>query len=199
MLNKFNQFKIGGNRDTVCLSLMLSPLIGQMPLFYSSFNSILYPTMGILGAIGVSYRVLDSYRNSSLINSSTNFISSEAHAKFQNNKDLLVGYTTDKGIPVGLYSEIMTRHISIVGQSGTGKSVFNRSILFQHILTGGGMLHVDGKNDDGDTPLHFFARIDNTTLSESLDQKEKSKFLQEVLNALAGKTVAANKTKLPRR
>lgn len=150
MLNKFNQFKIGGNRDTVCLSLMLSPLIGQMPLFYSPLNSILYPAMGILGAIGVSYRVLDNYRNSSLINSSTNFISSEAHAKFQKNKDLLVGYTTDKGIPIGLYSEIMTRHISIVGQSGTGKSVFNRSILFQHILTGGGMLHVDGKNDDGD-------------------------------------------------
>lgn len=150
MLNKFNQFKIGGNRDTVCLSLMLSPLIGQMPLFYSPLNSVLYPAMGILGAIGVSYRVLDGYRNSSLINSSTKFISSEAHTKFQKNKDLLVGYTTDKGIPIGLYSEIMTRHISIVGQSGTGKSVFNRSILFQHILTGGGILHIDGKNDNGD-------------------------------------------------
>lgn len=150
MIKKFNEFKIGGNRDTVCLSLMMSPLISQMPLFYSPLNSFLYPTMGILGAAGLSYRLLDGYRNASIINSSTNFISSKPHQKFDKQKDLLIGYTTDKGIPIGLYHDIMTRHISIVGQSGTGKSVFNRAFLFQHALTGGGLMHIDGKNDDGD-------------------------------------------------
>lgn len=149
-MTKFNKFKLGGPQDAICLTLAFSPLISYSPVFYNSPISFLYPIMGIFGSIGLSYRLLDGYRTDSLINSSTKFISSEAHSKYNKEKDILIGYTTDNGIPIGLYHEIMTRHISIVGQSGTGKSVFNRALLFQHALTGGGFLHIDGKNDDGD-------------------------------------------------
>lgn len=156
MFKKFNNLQIGGTSDTICLSLMGSPLIANMPLFYNPQFFYLYPILGIFGTIGLSYRILENYRNDTLLDSSTKFISSPPHAKFNKNQDLLVGYTTDKGIPIGLYHEIMTRHISIVGQSGTGKSVFNRNFLFQHALTGGGLMHIDGKNDDGDF-LKFFS------------------------------------------
>lgn len=149
-MKKFNNLKIGGPQDTICLTLALSPLISQMPIFYNPTISFLYPIMGILGSVGLSYRTLEGYKNRTLINTSTNFISSKPHTKFDQKRDILIGYTSDKGLPIGLQHEIMTRHISIVGQSGTGKSVFNRSLLFQHALNGGGFLHIDGKNDDGD-------------------------------------------------
>jgi hypothetical protein len=62
----------------------------------------------------------------------------------------LIGYASDSGKPVGIPYDFFMRHISIIGASGTGKSVLIRFILFQQALTGGGFLHVDGKNDKGD-------------------------------------------------
>lgn len=150
MFKKLDNIQIGGSQDTICLTMALSPIIAQMPLFYNSNNYFIYPIMGILGACGISYRLLEEYKNDTLLVSSTKFISSKPYQKFDPEKDLLIGHTSDNGIPIGLYHEIMTRHISIVGQSGTGKSVFNRNLLFQHALTGGGLMHIDGKNDDGD-------------------------------------------------
>jgi type IV secretory pathway VirB4 component len=90
---------------------------------------------------------LDKYRQSNLITSKIKFKSSQVNHEFNKHQDYLIGYATDTAMPISLYYEIMKRHIMIIGQSGTGKSVLITSFLFQHALKGGGFLYCDGKND----------------------------------------------------
>lgn len=150
MLKQLNNIQIGGNKDTICITLIFMPIITLMPIFYSTWLHISSALLSIFGVIGLSTRILDSYRKEHLLNTSTKFKSTEVTSEFDLDKAYLVGYTSDLALPIGLYREIMMRHIMIVGQSGTGKSVLIRNILFQHALTGGGLMHIDGKNDKGD-------------------------------------------------
>lgn len=157
MLKKLNALQIGGNKDTICLSLILLPIITLTPVFYSNISHYSSAFLAIIGSIGLSYRLLEDYIKAHKIATATKFKSSEVEKNdFDLNKNCLIGYSTDHAMPIGLYHEIMTRHIMIIGQSGTGKTVLNRNILFQHALQGGGLMHIDGKNDQGDF-LKFYS------------------------------------------
>jgi hypothetical protein len=153
---KINELKIGGTRDAICISLVFSPIITLSPLFYSQQVYYLSTIMCIFGVFGISYRILDKYRQSNLITSKIKFKSSQVNHEFNKHQDYLIGYATDTAMPISLYYEIMKRHIMIIGQSGTGKSVLITSFLFQHALKGGGFLYCDGKNDLADF-LKFYS------------------------------------------
>lgn len=58
---------------------------------------------------------------------------------------ILIGYCSDTGKPFYLPFEDFTRHGFVLGQSGVGKTVLGRLLLFQQILRGGGLLFIDGK------------------------------------------------------
>ena len=60
---------------------------------------------------------------------------------------LLLGYSTDDGSPISVSDEDLCRHGIIVGQTGMGKSVFGKLLMFQQIQRGGGVLFTDGKLD----------------------------------------------------
>lgn len=62
-------------------------------------------------------------------------------------KGMLVGYLVDTGQPLYVPMDDLVRHLSIVGQSGVGKTVFGQLLMFQQIGAGGGMVFVDGKLD----------------------------------------------------
>ena len=59
----------------------------------------------------------------------------------------LLGYTTDDGSEVSISDEDLCKHGLIVGQTGVGKSVLGKSMMFQQIKRGGGLLFIDGKLD----------------------------------------------------
>lgn len=166
ILNKFN---LGGRLDALAIILILSPLLINTPFMRGHIQSapILYLipiklviyTLCISGFMLLLGRIHKSSIGRKFFDSGNfSFASSNAHQTFNKDQDILIGFTSDNATPIGLYFEIMTRHISIVGQSGTGKSVFNRSLLFQHALKGGGFLHIDGKNDEGDF-LNLYAAM----------------------------------------
>lgn len=58
---------------------------------------------------------------------------------------LLIGYTIDKGKPVIISDEFLTRHGFILGQSGVGKTVLGEGMMLQQIMRGGGLTFIDGK------------------------------------------------------
>ena len=72
---------------------------------------------------------------------------------------LLMGYTSDKGLPVYIPDQNLFRHMWIMGQSGMGKTVAGTQMMSQQIQRGGGVLFVDGKLDiDNIQALYQFAK-----------------------------------------
>ncbi|QKE37322.1 MAG: TraM recognition domain-containing protein [Ferrovum myxofaciens] len=68
-------------------------------------------------------------------------------APTENKSGTLLGYLVDTGEPLYASFDEMVRHISIVGQSGVGKTVFGQLLMFQQMAAGGGLVFVDGKLD----------------------------------------------------
>ena len=62
-------------------------------------------------------------------------------------KGMLAGYLVDTGEPLLIPRNDLVRHLSIVGQSGVGKTVFGQLLMFQQIGAGGGLVFTDGKLD----------------------------------------------------
>ncbi len=60
---------------------------------------------------------------------------------------MLLGYTVDTAQPVVIPWDDWMRHGFIVGQSGMGKTVLGEWLMFQQIVSGGGMIWIDGKVD----------------------------------------------------
>lgn len=58
---------------------------------------------------------------------------------------LLIGYTTDNGMPVYIPYSRLSQHMALIGQSGVGKTVCGTNLMTQHIRNGGGYLFIDGK------------------------------------------------------
>lgn len=71
--------------------------------------------------------------------------------------DLLIGYTSDKMLPFRIPAEALTSHGYIAGQSGVGKTVLGKLMMYQQIQRGGGLLFIDGKLDsDSYNELYAF-------------------------------------------
>lgn len=70
---------------------------------------------------------------------------------------LLMGYRTDTGEAVRITDEELMRHVMISGQSGMGKTVLLKTLMFQQIQRGGGLIFIDGKmnNDDIQTIYQY--------------------------------------------
>jgi hypothetical protein len=64
-------------------------------------------------------------------------------------RGIRLGYTTDKVQPVDIPFNSIVRHLSLIGQSGVGKTTLGEYILWQQILMGGGFIFIDAKLDIG--------------------------------------------------
>lgn len=58
-----------------------------------------------------------------------------------------IGYVGDRAMPLTIPLPEWMRHGMIVGQSGVGKTVLGEWLMFQQILSGGGLMWIDGKLD----------------------------------------------------
>ena len=88
-----------------------------------------------------------SLRREQVLPSQTKIESSDPPENKPGTPGLLFGYTTDDGSPVFISDEDLVRHGIMIGQTGVGKSVLGKSLMFQQIQRGGGLLFVDGKLD----------------------------------------------------
>lgn len=58
---------------------------------------------------------------------------------------LIIGYDADEEQPLFLTDALLTQHMAVVGSSGSGKTSFLLSLIYQQIRRGGSVIFIDGK------------------------------------------------------
>jgi len=58
-----------------------------------------------------------------------------------------MGYLADTGEGLVIPQEAWTRHLSVIGMTGVGKTVLANWLMFQQVMRGGGLMFIDGKVD----------------------------------------------------
>lgn len=157
-LKAIKQAPIGGSRETLYLLMAaaglvsvfppFSHLIGVAPTHIKMGINVALIAAGVLAAYKIAYAALKPSRSQFVLHSSCNVESSDPPEYKPNTPGLLVGYTTDTGSPLFISDDDLCRHAIIVGQTGMGKSVLGKTLMFQQIQRGGGLLFVDGKLDE---------------------------------------------------
>lgn len=142
---------LGGRADGAAITSLIGAGILTSPAFSGLASSVLGPALAAGGAAWLTWRHLRQWREQHVLQSKLNFRSSPQPIRARRDEPvrdaLLVGYTTDRGLPVwASYTDLMG-HMVVKGQSGVGKTVGQSGLMFQHILNGGGVLFMDGKLD----------------------------------------------------
>jgi intracellular multiplication protein IcmO len=116
-------------------------------LFRPIFDLCLALAVGY-AAYRLGYSVLREDRLKFVMKSSSSLESSDLNAEPMKKGGLMFGFTSDTGEGLFITDDDLCRHSLIVGQTGVGKTVFLKYLIFQQINRGGGLLFVDGKLDE---------------------------------------------------
>lgn len=146
--------RLGGTRDALGVVCVGTVLLASTPLFapglLSLGSTLLLYAAATVGVATVLWRVVEPWRKSHILASTLRLRSSPSSYQpvpGEKKDGLLLGYTCDRGEPVFVDYEHLTRHLNFTGQSGVGKTVAASTLMFQHIQGGGGLLFIDGKLD----------------------------------------------------
>lgn len=149
---------IGGTNETLYLLMAATGLMSAMPPFAGAIDSLpmginLIVRAGLLGAAGyagmqIAFNSLAKERRKFVLRSTCDVESSDVPEIRPDESGLLLGYSTDDGSPLFISDDDLCRHGIIVGQTGMGKSVLGKTMMFQQIQRGGGLLFIDGKLDE---------------------------------------------------
>lgn len=149
---------IGGKQETLYLLMAAAGLMSIFPPFAGALEELPYAMthvsrIALLAAAGyasykITYNALKKQRRAFVLHTSCKVESSDVPEYKAGTPGLLFGYTTDDGSPLFISDDDLCRHGIIVGQTGMGKSVFGKALMFQQIQRGGGVLFVDGKLDE---------------------------------------------------
>lgn len=171
---------IGGTKDTIALLVISLGFVSAFPPFTDTvaslstsvtlpvigtrhFNASLVTELALMLGSAISgyhlmYSLLWRSRREFILPTSCKVESSDPPKYQPGTSQLLLGYTTDDATPVPISDDDLCRHGLIEGQTGMGKSVFGKSLMFQQIQRGGGLLFVDGKLDaDNIQDIYEFA------------------------------------------
>lgn len=154
------RLRMGGASDAFALAsiggavLLSSPYFGHVPIGATA-------ALAGLGGAMIGWRLFKHIRETSILPSQLNLKSSKLPIDMPRNASLpdglLIGYTTDKGLPVWVSDENLMRHALVCGQSGTGKTVALSFLIFQQIQRGGSVVFIDGKMNSRDLEvIHKF-------------------------------------------
>lgn len=146
------QAKIGGTHDTAAILALGTALLFTTPPLAPFVPTPITANLALIGAWWLSSRLTEPWRNRNLMQSALKPIPSaqDPLKAFKDKSGLLLGYTTDKGEPIHIPDEFLTRHVLLTGQSGVGKTVLGSMLFQQQIARGGGLLFVDGKMNGED-------------------------------------------------
>lgn len=157
-INALMQEPVGGKQETLYLLMAaaglmsvfppISTAIASMPVGVPSAVGLGLMAMGGYASMKIAYNALKNDRLEFALHSSARVLSSDPPAYPANTPGMLLGYSTDDGEPLYISDDDLCRHGIIVGQTGMGKSVFGKTLMFQQIERGGGLLFIDGKLDE---------------------------------------------------
>lgn len=149
---------IGGKEDTPHLLAVAAGLMSAFPPMAGVIDSLpsalgITARAALLSVAGycsykLAHSALRKHRLQFVLPSSCQVESSDPPAYKAGEPGLLFGYCTDDGSPLFISDSDLVRHGIIEGQTGMGKSVFGKTLMFQQIERGGGLLFIDGKLDE---------------------------------------------------
>lgn len=148
--------KPGGRADTAALLASSAALFATHPLAGIGVKAAAAIAMGGASITGAHFfsRYREAFGIHPYFDSELKIRSSKPIKIKKGEKAYCLGYIVDTGKPLMLPMEDAVRHMSIVGQSGVGKTVFGQWLMLQQMMAGGGIVFMDGKLD-GDTLLEF--------------------------------------------
>lgn len=139
----------GGTEDTTALLLAAAGFFVSNPALHLSIWG--KATVGIWASAlcGAHFyiRAKDAFGLKQYFPSKLKIRSSPPPKLKEGEKGFLLGYIVDTGEPLIVPMDDAVRHMSIVGQSGVGKTVFGTVVMHQQIGSGGGLVFMDGKLD----------------------------------------------------
>ncbi|WP_297505898.1 TraM recognition domain-containing protein [Ferrovum sp.] len=154
---QIRKLRLGGTLDTVGLTALVSSVMLFHPFIKNwylnavhtqSNKTILAVTslsMAMTGGLLLTRRAIKTMQRD--IGGAFRSNLKIRSAPIEHTQGTLLGYLVDTGEPLYASQDEMVRHISIVGQSGVGKTVFGQLLMFQQMASGGGLVFVDGKLD----------------------------------------------------
>lgn len=156
-LTHIKEGPIGGSLETASLlGISLSALSVVPPISYFVLRQpsivqaaiqIGFAALSGYSAYKLAFSALKKDRDEFVLKSTSMVESSDPPSVPFAKPGLLFGYTTDTGDAVYINDSDLTRHCLLIGQTGVGKTVLLKSLMFQQIQRGGGMLFIDGKLD----------------------------------------------------
>jgi hypothetical protein len=105
----------------------------------------------VILVVVASTRITDPFRDKlSWIKRKRKFINVKHNIYLEESKKqrtTYIGYDRMNRVPVSIDDEIRTRHIHVLGSTGSGKSVLLFNIFKQDVETGGAVILIDAKGD----------------------------------------------------
>jgi len=123
------------------------PQLASIHLSFKTLVNLTLMTIAASSAYSLVYTLLARQRKKFALPTPCTIESSDPNEDPPDASGLLFGYTTDDGTPIRVSDTDLVRHGIIAGQTGMGKSVLGKSLMFQQIQRGGGLLFIDGKLD----------------------------------------------------
>lgn len=143
------RMRLGGGADASALLTASAGFFASSPLAGLPYQGGLALSVGTSAVCGA--HLFSRYRGAFGIHpyfdSKLKIKSSKPPKIKKGEKSYLLGFCVDSGLPLRLPMEDAVRHMSIVGQSGVGKTVYGELLMLQQIANGGGVVFMDGKLD----------------------------------------------------
>lgn len=145
----FKNYPILGARDAASLAGIGLGIAASNPILMGSATMLATGALtAAAGAAGIiAPRLKEAYDNVDMESRKDFILPSDPVPEADPEQSLLLGYTTDKNLPVRLPFELFLRHGAFIGASGVGKTTLGKFILYQLMCMGGGFIMLDAKVD----------------------------------------------------
>lgn len=141
------QSEFGGPLDTLTLAALSAGALSTVPLPMTvGAGPMLTAGLSATGAALMAARVRREIENPSYLKSALGIRSALSPAGLTD-PGLLMGYTTDTGLPIRVPLDSLMRHFLTGGMTGVGKTVSAITFMIQQVAMGGGVFWIDGKLD----------------------------------------------------
>lgn len=142
-------FPLLGTRDSLCLTGLGLGFMASNPIFMDNFGILAAGTSAsALAAYGLTKeRAKEAFDPTDLDSRDEFILPSAPIPDIKEEEGLLVGYTTDKNLPLRIPYQFLMRHFDLIGASGVGKTTLGMYMLYQQMARGGGFIMIDAKVD----------------------------------------------------
>lgn len=145
---ELQKLRLGGFRDSWAVASIGGAYLLSSP-YFGTVSPMVSFGLAAAGGMYLGGRVFDTWRRKATLADSVGVKSDEPPLSVNPGEPcadgMLIGYCADTGKPFILPDEDLMRHCFLLGQSGVGKTVLGRLMMFQQIQRGAGLLFIDGK------------------------------------------------------